>query len=92
MIFSVNHTIIDGYTYYSLLSMISADGKSYPMNLVRESNIKGERESDRALGKMESKSVTSTSSICNLKGIILFTTKRAVVLNFKSCRPRKRKC
>jgi hypothetical protein len=35
VVFSVSHTIIDGCTYYSLLSMISADGKPPVMKFAR---------------------------------------------------------
>jgi hypothetical protein len=39
VVFSVSHNIIDGFTHYSLLSMISADGKPSAMNITRKHDM-----------------------------------------------------
>jgi hypothetical protein len=80
VIFSVSHAIIDGSTYYSLLSMISADGKPSAMNFVFKSGM-NERK-DRAMGIPESEYINFTSSALNWAYTAFISPIRPIPYNF----------
>jgi hypothetical protein len=79
VIFSVSHTIVDGSAYYSLLSMISADGEPSAMNIVRKGDMN--ERTDRALGILESEWLNSTSTSLNFVLGIL-QPKKPIPFNF----------
>jgi hypothetical protein len=80
VVFSISHTIADGFTYYNLLSMISADGTITAMSPVRKHDIM--EQSDMAMGAKETKWAYSTSTLCNIIGGLLFPSKKAIAQNF----------
>ena len=79
VIFSISHVIIDGYTYYKVLSMLSAKGIVSPLNIVRKPDIK--MKTDAAMGMEEAKWSSSTAVICNVVSAMLFG-KKPFIENF----------
>jgi hypothetical protein len=80
VVFSISHAIADGFTYYNLLSMISADGIVTAMSPVRNHDIM--EQSDMAMGEKEFKWLNSTSTLCNIVSNLLFPSKKAIAQNF----------
>lgn len=64
IVFSVSHAIIDGYTYYRLLSMLSSDGTIVPLNAKRKHHIVN--QSKTAMGEKESEYAYAGSTVCNI--------------------------
>jgi hypothetical protein len=64
VVWSVSHVIVDGFTYYKLLAMLSSAGVVAPLNAARKHSIK--EESERAAGLPESAFLKSNCVICNV--------------------------
>ena len=64
VIWSVSHVIVDGFTYYKLLAMLSSEGVVASLNAARKHSI--EEESERAAGLPESAFMKSGCMICNV--------------------------
>ena len=79
VIFSCSHVIVDGFTYYSLLSMLSSDGTPAAMNATRKHEITQER--DQCMGIEESKWGKAGSTICNVVCSMLCSTKKVTIVN-----------
>jgi hypothetical protein len=79
VVFSVSHTIIDGCTYYSLLSMISADGKPSAMKFARKADA--DEKIGASLGIMELQWSVQPSTFFNIVLTALFSLKKAIAYN-----------
>jgi hypothetical protein len=64
VVFSVSHVIIDGYTYYQLLSMLSSDGTVSALSAVRVPGMEAQKE--KATGAQEYKFGNSGGVLCNV--------------------------
>ena len=73
IIFSVSHVIIDGFTYYQLLSMLSAGGTMNSLSMTRKHEIS--TQSAAAIGLAEIGFSYSKALICNVVCSMMFGSK-----------------
>jgi hypothetical protein len=70
VIFSISHVIVDGFTYYKLMDMLSSAGEEIStLNCVRKHEI--QEQGDAAMGKDETAYMYSGAVICNVVGTML---------------------
>jgi len=79
IVFSVSHAIIDGFTYYKLLTMLSSGGAVAPLSAVRKHDIGP--QSKVAMGKQESAFAYSGATVCNVVCSML-CGKRALIESY----------
>ena len=77
--FSVSHSIIDGYTYYKLLSMLSSDGVISPLNIIPKPDIAS--KTTAAIGENEKKWSLGWPVLFNVITSIVFG-KKPFIENF----------
>lgn len=80
IIISISHVIIDGYTYYKILSMFNSNVKIESLNAIRKSDLK--ESSDKAIGLEESKFVYSGSVMCNVICTMLCSVKKPMIESY----------
>lgn len=73
VVFSCSHAIMDGFTYYQLLAMISSEGTPSPMSPTRKHSIETQKKT--AVGEEEWRFSTSRGVKCNYLTSMLFGSK-----------------
>lgn len=70
LIVSISHTIADGFTYYQIYNMLSAEAEVKPLSAVRKESFSADLPG--AIGKAESKLYFRVSFVLNCIGAMLF--------------------
>ena len=77
VIFSMSHVIGDGHTYYSLLNMLSSEGKVFPMEVIRNEELRNSLPSE--VGEKEYQIMVNPSCAQIMKFLGEFITAKKVV-------------
>jgi hypothetical protein len=80
VIFSVSHVIVDGFTYYKLLSMLSSEGTVAALNPTRKEGVV--ETTKQMMGEAEFAIVNSGGLICNVVCSMLCGSKPTVAQYF----------
>jgi len=80
VVFSVGHVIADGFTYYKLLNMLSANGEISALSPTRKMAI--EEQSKVAMGDEVHGWAFSGSTMCNVVCSMLCASKKALIESY----------
>jgi len=76
VILSICHTIVDGFNYYQILSMMSENSKIIKLNPTRKHQIVEDVKT--VTGKLEHKYIFSFSFICNIVNKMIWPSKQYI--------------
>ena len=77
VVFSMSHVVGDGHTYYSILNMLSTEGKIFPMVVTRDEKLRSDLPSE--VGEKEYQVMTNPSCMQIMNYLAVYATSKKVI-------------